>query len=112
MVYSTDRSMVPVLVILFVALWFFYKATCFKSCLVLFCSCVFSPFCIAITSLANLSAFLCLFDFRLFVFVISSSSWCLRRTAACDCGIPWTFLLPFLNDISKLSKRLLGNDET
>ena len=22
-------------------------------------------------------------------------SWCLGRTAACDCGTPWTFLLPF-----------------
>ena len=23
-------------------------------------------------------------------------SWCLGRAAACDCGTPWTFLLPFL----------------
>ena len=22
-------------------------------------------------------------------------SWCLGRAAICDCGIPWTFLLPF-----------------
>ena len=47
------------LVILFVALCLFYEAICFKSCLVLFCSCIFSPFGIAITSLgverANLS---------------------------------------------------------
>ena len=39
----------------------FYEAICFMSYLVLFCSCVFSPFSIAITSLgeerANLSAF-------------------------------------------------------
>ena len=64
-VYSTDRSkvMVLVLVLLFVALcfFFFYEAICFMSYLVLFCSCVFSPFYIAITSLgeeiANLSAF-------------------------------------------------------
>ena len=59
MVYSTDRSkaVVPVLVLLFVALWFI----CFMSYLVSFCSCVFSPFSIAITSLEkeriNLSAF-------------------------------------------------------
>ena len=58
----------------------------------------FSPFSIAITSLgeerANLS------DFRTFVrFVlvwsVSSSSWGLGRASVCDCGTPWTFLLPF-----------------
>ena len=27
---------------------------------------------------------------------VSSSSWCLGRAAVCDCGTPWTFLLPFL----------------
>ena len=27
---------------------------------------------------------------------VSSSSLCLRRAAVCDCGTPWTFLLPFL----------------
>ena len=26
---------------------------------------------------------------------VSSSSWCLGRAAVCDCGTPWTFLLPF-----------------
>ena len=26
------------------------------------------------------------------------SSWCLGRIAVCDCGTPWTFLLPFLLD--------------
>ena len=45
-VYSTDRSkaVVPVLVLLFVALWFcglFYKAICCMSFHVSFCSCVF-----------------------------------------------------------------------
>ena len=30
------------------------------------------------------------------VLSISSSSWCLGRAAACDCGTPWEFLLPFL----------------
>ena len=59
----------------------------------------FSPFSVAITSLgeerANLSAF------RTFVLVcacldlsVSSSSWGLGRAAVCDCGTPWTFLLP------------------
>ena len=28
--------------------------------------------------------------------VCSSSSWCLGRAAACDCGTPWTFFLLFL----------------
>ena len=54
MVYSTDRSkaVVPVLVLLFVALWFilrgdlFYVLPCVHLCL-----CFFSPFSIAITSL-------------------------------------------------------------
>ena len=26
---------------------------------------------------------------------VFSSSWCLGRAAVCDCGTPWTFLLPF-----------------
>ena len=37
-----------------------------------------------------------LFDYRLFVLHVSSSSWCLGRAAVCDCGTPWTLLLPFL----------------
>ena len=27
---------------------------------------------------------------------VSSSSWGLGGAAVCDCGTPWTFLLPFL----------------
>ena len=69
MVYSTDRSkaVVPVLVLLFVALWFILQGDLFYvlTCVILFlcfCFCFFfSPFSIAITSLgeerANLSAF-------------------------------------------------------
>ena len=71
----------------------------------------FCPLSIAIISLweerANLSALRTFFffffffvvvvvDLRLFGFICSSSSWCLGSTAACDCGTPWTFLLPFL----------------
>ena len=64
MVYSTGRSkaVVPVLVLLFVALWFILRGDLFYvlHCVILFL-CVFSPFSIAITSLgeerANLSAF-------------------------------------------------------
>ena len=28
---------------------------------------------------------------------VSSSSWGLGRAAVCDCGTPWTFLLPFFS---------------
>ena len=87
MVYSTDRSkaVVPVLVLLFVALWFILRGDLFYVYLVAFCSCVFQSFSIAITSLgeerANLSAFR---TFVRFVFV-----W------ICRFPLPWTFLLPF-----------------
>ena len=63
----------------------------------------FSPFSIAITSLgeerANLSAFRTFVRFVLVCMSVSSSSWCLGRAAVCDCGTPWTFLLPFLLEI-------------
>ena len=29
------------------------------------------------------------------VLSVSSNCWCLGRAAVCDCGISWTFLLPF-----------------
>ena len=60
----------------------------------------FSPFSIGITLLgeerANLSAFRTFVRLCLLRFVVSSSSWGLGRDAVCDCGTPWTFLLPFL----------------
>ena len=45
-VCSTDRSkaVVPVLVLLFVALWFIYEAICCRSFRVSFCSCVSQSF--------------------------------------------------------------------
>ena len=45
-VYSTDRSkaVVPVLVFLFVALWFILRGEFFMSYLVSFCSCIFQSF--------------------------------------------------------------------
>ena len=45
-VYSTDRSkaVAPVLVLLIVALWFFYEAICCMFFHVSFCSCVFQSF--------------------------------------------------------------------
>ena len=62
-----------------------------------FCSCVFSPFSIAITSLgeerANLGAFRTFVSCACLGLSVSSSSWGLGRAAVCDCGTPWTFLL-------------------
>ena len=59
----------------------------------------FSPFSIAITSLgeerADLSAFRTFVRFVLVWMSVSSSSWGLGRAAVCDCGTPWTFLLPY-----------------
>ena len=60
----------------------------------------FSPFIVAITSIreerANLSAFRTFVRFVLVLDLsVSSTSWGLGRAAVCDCGTPWTFLLPF-----------------
>ena len=81
MVYSTRRFIVCLSVCHFVLVFF-------------------SPFCIAITSLgekrANLSAFRTFFSVcACSDLSVSSSSWGLGRAAVCDCGTPWTFLLPF-----------------
>ena len=81
MVYSTRRFVVCLSVCHFVLVFF-------------------SPFSIAITSLgeerANLSVFVRLFGLCLFRLLVFSSSWGLGRAAVCDCGTPWTLLLPFL----------------
>ena len=81
MVYSGRRSVVCLTVCHFVLVFF-------------------SPFSIAITSLgeerANLSAFRTFVRFVLVWICRSSSSLCLGMAAVCDCGTPWTFLLPFL----------------
>ena len=59
----------------------------------------FSPFSIAITSLeeerTNLSAFRTFVRYVVVWFCVFSSSLCLGRAAVCDCGVSWTFLLPF-----------------
>ena len=104
-VYSTDRfykAVVPVLVLLFVALWFMvYSTRRFFFCLALcyFVLVFFSPLSIAITSLgeerATVSVFRTFVRFALVGFVCLLSSWCLRRGSVCDCGTPWTFLFLF-----------------
>ena len=76
MVYSTDRSkaVVPVLILLFVPLWFILRGDLFYvlPCVILFL-CVFSLFSIATTSLeeegASLVASCTFVRFRLFGFV-------------------------------------------
>ena len=118
-VYSTDRSkaVVLVLVLLFGALWFILRDDLLYvlPCAILFL-CFSVLFNIAITSLgeerANLSAFR-MFDRFVLVWIsrFPFSSWCPGRAAVCDCGTPWTFLLPFLVSIIQLcswtdSKRL------
>ena len=79
MVYSTRRFVICLSVCHFVLVFF-------------------SPFSIAITSPGEereliLVLFVRLFGLCLFRFV--GSSWGLGRAAVCDCGTPWTFLLPF-----------------
>ena len=80
MVYSTRRFVVCLPVCHFVLVFF-------------------SPFSTAINSLgeerAILVLFVRLFDLCLFGFVGFLFLWGLGRAAVCDCGTPWTFLLPF-----------------
>ena len=111
-VCSADRSgaVVPVLVLLFVALWFILRGDllCVVLCVILFlcfsvllvlrlprlgaggwswcCSCVCS-----VCACLDLS--------------VSSSSWGLGRAAVCDCDTPWTFLLPFFENIANKSEK-------
>ena len=94
MVYSTDRTMavVPVLVLLFVALWFILRGDLFYvlPCVILFL-CFSVLLALRLPRLGKrelvLVLFVSLFDLRLFG---------LGRAAVCDCDTPWTFLLPFL----------------
>ena len=99
--YSTDRSkaVVPVLVLLFVALWYILRGDLFYvlPCVILF---LFFSVLLALrlprlgkrafhTFVRLALIWVCLFPLPL---------WCLGRAAVCDCGTPWTFLLPFLVD--------------
>ena len=101
-IYSTDRSkaVVPVLVLLFVALWFILRGDLFYvlPCVILFL-CFSVLLALRLPRLGKreliLVLFIRLFDLCLFGLSVSSSSWCLGRGAVCDCGIPWIFLLPF-----------------
>ena len=103
MVCSTDRSkaVVPVLVLLFVALWFILRGALLYvfPCVILFlCFSVFLV--LRLPRLGKreliLVLFVCLFGLWCLDLSVSSSSWGLGRAAVCYCGTPWTFLLPFL----------------
>ena len=100
MVYFTDRSK-AVLVLLFLALWFILRGD-----LLYVFACVILFLCFSVLLVLRLprsgkrvlilELVVRLFDLCLFGFV-SSFSWGLGRAAVCDCGTPWTFLLPFVD---------------
>ena len=102
-VYSTDRSkaVVPVLILLFVALWFILRGDLLYvfPCVILFlCFSVFLV--LRLPRLGKRELILVLFVRSICAcldLLVSSSSWGLGRAAVCDCGTPWTFLLPFFS---------------
>ena len=90
------------LVLLFVALWFILRGD-----LLYVFPCVILFLCFSVLLVLRLPRLgkrelilvlfvrlfgLCLFRFVGFLFLLG-----LGRAAVCDCGTPWTFLLPFLN---------------
>ena len=101
-VYTTDRSkaVVPVIVLLFVALWFILRGD-----LLYVFPCVILFLCFSVLLVLRLPRlwkrelilvlFVRFFNLCLFGFVGLSSSWGLGRVSVCDCGTPWIFLLPF-----------------
>ena len=100
-VYSTDRSkaVVPVLVLLFVALWFILRGDLLYvfPCVILFL-CFSVLLVLRLPRLGNRELILVLFCSicACLDLSVSSSSLGLGRAAVCDCGTPWTFLLPIL----------------
>ena len=102
-VCSTDcsKAVVPVLVLLFVALWFILRGD-----LLYVFPCVILFLCFSVLLVLRLPRlgkrelilvlFVRLFGLSCLDLSVSSSSWGLGRAAVCDCGTPWTFLLPFL----------------
>ena len=99
-VYSTDRSKAVVPVLLFVALWFILRGDLFYvlPCVILFL-CFSVLLALQLPRLGKreliLVLFVRLFDLCCLDLSVSSCSWYLGRAAVCDCGTPWTFLLPF-----------------
>ena len=101
LVYSTNRSeaVVPVLVLLFDALWFILRGDLFYvlPCVILFlCYSVLLALRLPLLGKRELVLvlFVRLFDCACLVLSVCSSSWSLGWAAICDCGTPWTFLSP------------------
>ena len=87
----------------------------FVLCLAL-CSFVlvfFNPFGVVVASLGVVGFGVCCWSWcfscicsicACLVLSVSSSSWCLGRAAVCECGTPWTFLLPSFTTYGLRSK--------
>ena len=98
LVYSSDCSkvVVPVLVLLFVALWFILQGNLFYvlPCVILFL-CFSVLLALRLPRLGKRELILVLlvrlFDLRFFGFVCFLFSWCLGRAAVCDCDTPGLF---------------------
>ena len=94
------RRVVPVLVLLFVALWFILRGD-----LLYVFPCVILFLCFSVLLVLRLPhlgkrelilvLFVRLFGLCLFIFVGFLFLLGLERAAVCNCGTPWTFLLPF-----------------
>ena len=101
-VYSTDRSkaVVPVLVLLFGALWFILRDDLLY---VLPCAILFLCFSVLLAlRLPHLGKrelilvlFVCLIDLCFWICRFPLPLDVCEGGAVCDCGTPWTFLLPF-----------------
>ena len=88
------------LVLLFVALWFVLRGGlfCVLPCVVLFlCFLVLLALRLSLLGSGGWSwCFSCVcWVCACLDLSVPFSSWCLGRAAVCDCGTPWTFLLPF-----------------
>ena len=95
--------MVPVLVLLFVALWFILRGDLLYvfPCVILF---LFFFSVLLVSRLPRLGkrelilVLSCVCSVCACLYLsVSSSSWGLGRAAVSDCGTPWSFLLPFLD---------------
>ena len=96
-------AVVPVLVLLFVALWFILRGDllyAFQCAILFLCFSVLLVLRLPRLGKRELTLVLLYVSYVCSVCAcldlsVSSSSWGLRRAAVCDCGTPWTFLLPF-----------------
>ena len=95
-VYSTDlsKAVTPVLVLLFIALWFTVRGDLFNAlpCVILFL-CFSVLLALRLPRLGKTELIFSYFCWicACLVLSVSSSSWCLGKAAVCDCGTPWTF---------------------